>query len=100
MTAVVAVFRNPYTGTVLRVTGTNIAAVTSWGWTRLDDGPPAPAYDPFPQYITAAELTAALAGFSGGGGGGVGLTDNGDGTFALSGTAVADNGDGTYTIAA
>jgi hypothetical protein len=35
-----------------------------------------------------------------GSGGGVTVTDNGDGTFTASGTAVTDNGDGTFTIAA
>jgi hypothetical protein len=36
----------------------------------------------------------------GGTGGGVAVTDNGDGTFDLSGSSVVDNGDGTYSIAA
>jgi hypothetical protein len=48
--------------------------------------------------VTGATAThdavAALAG-----GGGISLTDNGDGTFALAGTSVTNNGDGTYTIA-
>jgi hypothetical protein len=37
------------------------------------------------------DVTAAGGGFS--------ATDNGDGTFTLTGNAVTDNGDGTYTVA-
>jgi hypothetical protein len=36
----------------------------------------------------------------GGGAGGIGFTDNGDGTLTLSAGSYVDNGDGTLTIGA
>ncbi|MGY1773490.1 GDSL-type esterase/lipase family protein [Blastococcus sp. SYSU D00813] len=56
----VAVFRNPRTGTEMRVSGANIGILTAWGWERLDDGAPATPPDPFPQYLSEAELATEI----------------------------------------
>lgn len=57
----VAIFRNPRTGTTMRVSGANIAVLTAWGWERLDDGPAATPPDPFPQYLSGNELAEEIA---------------------------------------
>lgn len=44
--------------------------------------------------------SAVVWGTVAGGGGAATLTDNGDGTFLVTGSGVVDNGNGTYTITA
>jgi hypothetical protein len=49
------------------------------------------------KYAPPDKIAAAI---EAGGGGGIGYTDNGDGTITLTSGAFTDNGDGTITIGA